>query len=215
MTFTWPKYLTENITRAGASLVSRMQSLFDVAQDEIDTVYDLNDPLRCPAKFLNTLGEDLHAEIQSGDSTRTKRVKNMNAVPAAKNKSLWEDDLKLRVEAVIGSAVTLFSESGSETLEDSIFWGGHDDRDRMWSVFGTTGNVDITAEGELFVGGLIGIPDIENFLPGIICINLGTTQTTAMLDQIILAINQEGGYVGHLIFIGYVSGDTFIAEAQA
>lgn len=209
MTITWPKYLTDNVTRAGTALINKVQYYFDLVQADTNSINDLTDPMRCPAKYLDYLGNDLHAEIGSSDTTRIKRLKCLNAINKAKNKSLWDLDLKLRIEAILGYPVFLFSEASSATLDDAIYWGGQDARDTSWSTFSDIG------AGELFVGGIAGIPYTENFLPGFICIDVVTTQTAPTLDKIKLAINQNGGYVGHRIFIGYLTGTVYTVEAEA
>jgi hypothetical protein len=209
MKLKWPKYLRDNITRAGTALINKYQSYIDILQIDIDMLYDLNDPYRCPEKFLSVLSNDLHGEFNNDDTVREKRIKLATAIQRGKDKSLWETDLKLRVKSVLGYSVDLYSRRSSTTLYDSIFWGGTDDRDRNWCIAESTG------QAEIFVGGIVGIPYTDDFLHGIICIDVKSSQSAATLQKIVLEINREGGYVGHRIFIGYLSGTIYTVEAEA
>jgi len=93
------------------------------------------DPAGMPEILLNDIGNYLSAGILDTDSSRTKREKIRGAVKAHKNRGLWEEDAKPRIDSIAGG------DSQIARAQDSADWilFGHeaDDPDNFWAILGT------------------------------------------------------------------------------
>ena len=137
-----PKVLRDNLSSSpsGQALIDFLNNHYEELSEEILEMYWFKLPSRCPSIFLNELGYLLNAGIVNTDSDYTKRSKIENAIETHKNRGTWENDAKLRIDAITGYSSSLYSTIDSD---DSIEMGGLDtEPDYYWSTESSGGTLD-------------------------------------------------------------------------
>jgi len=194
-----PKLLIDNLNTDGQALIDKINSYIASWKNELLIINYWNDPVICPDVQLDDLGFLLAAEILSSDTPRQKRVKIWNAIQGHRKRSLWEEDIKIRIDAVTGLNAVLYSNINND---DWIMGGdGNIPSGYYWGTMGVDG-VDLNLGLALLGTGL------EYQIKGNIYIDLGATVTSAVLDLIEINIqNIIPAYI--VIVLGYTVGTTF------
>ena len=201
-----PEDMKENITPAGQAWIDKHNSVIDSILNDIINLETLLDPVKCPSEFLVYLGSMVYAEIYRSDDERTKRIKIADATDRHAHRSLWEEDLKLRIDSVANTDAVLFNARGSLN-NDSVFLDGSEDIVNTWSAFGD-GSTDPI--GEMFTGS-----GNEPTQAGNIYIDLQDgTLTTEQIEDIKNQVNIHKGYSFFRFFLGYVTGGNFVEYAN-
>lgn len=138
------EYIPSFFTR-DAKLIAMADRIDSDLSDWKTDVIDLNkmiDPPRIQEILLNDIGTYLSAGILDTDSSRTKREKIQGAVKAHKNRGLWEEDAKPRIDSIAGGDSQI---ARSQDSADWILFGHEaDDPDNFWAILGT----DVTDTSE-------------------------------------------------------------------
>lgn len=89
------------------------------------------DPVRTP--YIDDLAAYIEADVFPFDSERTKRFKTENAIKGHKTRSLWKDDVKLKIDSIAGGDSQIINSQqegasdwimfGSEKRDPSNYWG--------------------------------------------------------------------------------------------
>jgi hypothetical protein len=195
-----PKILQENMDNFGQALCDFMDDcILELQEETINLRYFYTVEL-IPSQFLDIIGNQLQAEIKQVDTNRQKRVKILNAISGRAKRSLWEDDVKIRIDSITGLDAQLFSPFG---LDDWILCGdGLTPSAFYWAALGVDGvddglGISLIGEGD----------EVE--ITGNIYIDLGGSVAASVIDRIIEDIqNIVPAYFR--IKLGYVSGTTFI-----
>jgi hypothetical protein len=146
-------------TREANAAITQM---CDLADDHIEAWFEdakniphLLDVERCPARFLNRLGNLLNAGIINSDSETMKRRKIYAAIRTHKIRGSWENDAKNRIMAVISYTPVIIR---SYDTDDWILCGDGfvDSDDNYWATLGDDGEDDslgmyLTGDGEEIV----------------------------------------------------------------
>ena len=159
------------------------------------------DPARIPNNLLVEVGDMLSAGIGAEDSDRIKREKIVNAVVGHKQRGLWVEDVKPKVDAVAGGDAQLFPVVGQD---DFILVGdGNTPSTHFWSILGGDGaatdyGIRLVGEGE------------ENVLKGVILIDVDNSLLfAAEVDQIRLTI-EDSVPAYYIVKLGYIESGLFI-----
>ena len=157
----------------------------------------LIDPARIPNNLLVEMGTLLAAGIVAEDSDRTKREKISNAIMGHKQRGLWEEDAKPKIDAIAGGNAVLVSFVGEDDfiiVGDGLTPLGH-----FWSVVGGDGIA--TDYGIRIVG-----EGTESVLKGLITIDVDNDSLTA--DEILQLENALADVVPayYRIVLGYFNG---------
>lgn len=164
-----PKLLKDKLSSSagGTAFVNKMDEYMLAWQAETINVAFLKTVDRCPTNFLDEMNAYLEADFKPFDSERVKRQKIYNAVQGHKLRSLWDDDVKIRIDNITGESASLYELPGSD---DYIFTGdGVVSVGTKYSTFGGDGiNTDL---GCLMTGG------IEPNIAGIVYIDLGYSES--------------------------------------
>jgi hypothetical protein len=193
-----PKVLQENMDNFGQALVDYLDNIIpEVKEETINLRYFYTIEL-IPSVFLDTIGNQLQAEIKQIDTDRQKRVKILNAIAGRAKRSLWFDDVKIRIDNITGLDAQLYSPFGLDdfilcgdgTTPESFYWAamgvdGIDDALGI-SLIGEGDEVEITGNIYIDLGGIVAadvilriIDDIKNIVPAYFRIKLGyVTGTT-------------------------------------
>jgi len=199
-----PKALQENMDNFGQALCDYLDNVIDEIKEEtIDLRYFYTIEL-IPSQFLDAIGDQLQADLKQVDTDRQKRVKILNAIAGHAKRSLWEDDVKIRIDNITGLDAQLFSPFG---LDDWILCGdGLTPSAFYWAAMGVDGIDDGLGIS------LIGNGD-EVEITGNIYIDFGAMVLADILAQVIDDIqNIVPAYFR--IILGYTSGTTFIEQGR-
>ena len=196
--------LKQNINDKGQAFVDKVDSLLVEIRDEILEMQYLKFIARMPAAFLNELGDYLAAGLKNLDSDSEKRKKISEAVLGHKSRGSWNDDAKLRINAITGYSAVLYTNTDPE---DSIEMGGLDkeDDDVYWSTERGDDTMD-TSLGTWELGFMT-----EYVVAGNVYINCHDGVTTPVLtqsqvDQIVLELDDDVVPAYFRAYIGYVDG---------
>lgn len=168
---------------------------------DIKKIELFRDPLRCPTAWLDELGALLEAGVVNSDNERQIRQKVENAIEGHKKRGLWEEDVKVRIDAITGYSSEIYS--NKLDINDWILLGAADDPnpiDVPWSILGGD-NIDpysmvLTGEGN------------EGWLDGIILIDLGNDSIpAATITKIVQELETNLIPAYYLIRLGYVVRD--------
>ena len=198
-----PILLKQNIDTKGQAFIDKVDSLLIEIRDEILEMQYLKVPFRMPAAFLNELGEYLSAGLNNSDSDSEKRKKISEAVLSHKSRGSWNDDAKLRINAITGYSAVLYTNTDPE---DSIEMGGLDtEEDVYWSTERGDDTID-TSLGTWEIGFMT-----EYVVAGNVYINCHDGVTTPVLtqsqvDQIVLELDDDIVPAYFRAYIGYVDG---------
>jgi len=196
-----PKDMADNVTPAGQAWIDKHNQLIQSILDDIINLETLLDPVRCHSQFLWFLGNFVYAEIMPGDDERTQRIKIAEATERHKARSLWEADLKLRIDSVANTNAVLY-EARSILNDDAVFIDGSEEITNTWAAFGD-GSTD--PDDEMFTGS-----GNEPTVAGNIYIDMQDgTLTATQITKIKEQVNIHGGYSFFRFFLGYVSGGVF------
>lgn len=138
------EYIPSFFTR-DAKLIAMADRIDSDLSDWKTDVIDLNkmiDPPRIQEILLNDIGNYLSAGILDTDSSRTKREKIKGAVKAHKNRGLWEEDAKPRIDSIAGGDSEIIR--AQDSADFIIFGHEADDPDKYWATVGT----DVTDTSE-------------------------------------------------------------------
>lgn len=166
-------------------------------------VLDLNkiiDPVRIPSLYLDDLGDYLNANLLDTDTDRQKRKKIVSAIESHKNNGTWADDIKPKIDNLIGGDASLYSSIDSD---DFIVMGGESSEpDYYWATMGVDGidddlGIAVIGEGdEVEIAGNIYI-DVDD-----------STLTFAEVET--LKDTLDGSIPAYYaIYLGYTSGGIF------
>lgn len=161
---------------------------------------------QCPAVLLDELGALLNAGLKNEDGDATKRKKVCEAILNHKNRGTWDDDAKLRIQAITGIEPELFNNVDN----DDWIWLGKeaDDPDRYWATWGTDGVDDDL--GIWVVGDFT-----EYVISGNIYIDLKTSTLTAEeIEQIKNELSTDVVPAYYVIYLGYIAGGVFVVYAN-
>ena len=196
-----PYLLRENMDDKGQAFVDKVDSLIEEISQEVLEMYWFKVPYRAPADFLNELGAYINANITPTDSERTKRSKIENAVKGHKLRGTWEDDAKLRIDAITSLDAVIIQSVGSD---DWILVGdGLTPSTHYWATMGADGiDLDLGLS-------LIGAGD-EIEVAGNIYINLHDGVTTpvltqAQVDAVVFEIDEDVVPAYYRVHLGYMS----------
>lgn len=197
-----PHILKENMNVEGQALVDKLNEYKNDWTKEIILLGRCNNPVLCPVSMLDETGYQLAAGILSSDTERQKRVKIWNAIKGHKKRSLWEDDIKIKIDNITGLDAQLYNVIGDD---DSIFVGDNTTPPAFyWASMGCDGIDDDL--GEAFIG-----DGTEVNIAGNIYIDLGGFVSEDILDLIEADISIKNKLLPSyfVIYLGYTTGTTF------
>jgi hypothetical protein len=184
----------------GQALVDYLDNVVDEIKEETINLRYFYTIELIPTIFLDTIGNQLQAEIKQVDTDRQKRVKILNAIAGRAKRSLWADDVKIRIDNITGLNAQLFSPFG---LDDFIICGdGNTPTSFYWSAVGCDGIDDGLGIS------VIGSGDEVEVL-GNIYIDLGGIVAADVIDRIIFDIKTIVPAYFRII-LGYTVGTAFI-----
>jgi len=197
-----PKFLKDNIDESGQALVTYMDAFQEEFYDYIREMYFFKDPLRCPTLLLDELGYWLAAGLNQTDSEATKREKIYYAVMNHKKRGTWEDDVKIRIDAITGYSATIFPSGdnddaillGQEATDPDYYWmtlqdnSGTDDEWGWWLVGDFT---------EYVVAGNVYIDCHEGVYTPVL--------TSDQIDQIVAEIETDVVPAYYAVYLGYIN----------
>ena len=198
-----PKVLQENLDNYGQAFIDYVDNLFTLVKKETTDLKYFYTVELIPDVFLDTIGNQFAAGILSSDTEKQKRIKILNAIAGHKKRSLWEDDIKIRIDSITGLDASLYTVIGDD---DSIFTGdGLTPAAFYWSTMGCDGVDDDL--GEALIG-----DGTEVNISGNIYIDLGGNVSSDILDQIEENISIVNKLIPSyfVIYLGYTSGTAFI-----
>ena len=198
-----PKVLQENLDNYGQAFIDYVDNLFTLVKKETTDLKYFYTVELIPDIFLDTIGNQFAAGILSSDTEKQKRIKILNAIAGHKKRSLWEDDIKIRIDSITGLNASLYTVIGDD---DSIFTGdGLTPAAFYWSTMGCDGVDDDL--GEALIG-----DGTEVNISGNIYIDLGGNVSSDILDQIEENISIVNKLIPSyfVIYLGYTSGTAFI-----
>jgi len=198
-----PKVLQENLDNYGQAFIDYVDNLFTLVKKETTDLKYFYTVELIPDVFLDTIGNQFAAGILSSDTEKQKRIKILNAIAGHKKRSLWEDDIKIRIDSITGLDASLYTVIGDD---DSIFTGdGLTPAAFYWSTMGCDGVDDDL--GEALIG-----DGTEVNISGNIYIDLGGNVSSDILDQIEENISTINKLIPayFIIYLGYISGTAFI-----
>jgi hypothetical protein len=205
-----PKPLVEAIDNGdagGIALVNKLESLIEEWGNDALELYYIKVPDRCPANVLNFMGEYLAADINEFDTETEKRKKISNAIATHKQRTLFDDDVKPKIDAITGASSSIW---GNIFSDDSFFVGGVSwvPSGCYWSTFAIDG-IDNDL-GDSLIGGYD-----EAELSGVVYIDLGTSTATAdEINKIIITL-QDSVPAYYKVFIGYENGSgQFVIQGE-
>lgn len=205
-----PELLKRNISTAGQALIDWIDTDYEALEEEILEMYWFKLPERCPAIFLNELGNMLNANIKFGDTERQKRRKIKNAIATHKIRGSWTNDVKIRIDNITGYSAALYAVAiedsddaillGYETTDPTAYWStmqgdnGADDLLGMWMVGDFT---EVVIPGNVYIDCHEGV-------------NVSTL-TAAEIAQIVAEIELDVCPAYMVIYLGYVNvSDEFV-----
>lgn len=204
------KGLKKNINSGGAALATKIDTHISDWLDDIVSLPNLLNPLKCPANLLSELDFYLNAGLIPYDSDITKRYKISHAVQGHKQRGSWENDAKNKIDSITGLDSAIYRrKSGSDWI---LVTDGDLPTNNYWSAFGSDG-----VDDELGVD-LIGAGD-EVEISGNIYINCHdgitvSTLTSTQIDQIVYELRFDIAPAYMKIFLGYLdSAGAFIQYA--
>jgi hypothetical protein len=199
-----PKVLQENMDDFGQAFVDFLDEFVTELRDETIQLKFFYVIEKIPPQFLDILGAQLQAEIKQIDTDRQKRVKILNAISGRSKRSLWEEDVKIRIDNITGLDAVLFAPFG---LDDWILPGdGTTPTGYYWAAMGSDGIDDGLGIS------LIGAGD-EVEITGNVYIDFGAMVTTEILAQVLDDIqNIVPAYFR--VILGYTSGTIFIEQGR-
>lgn len=197
-----PKLLTDNIDDRGQAFIDKINSLIINILDDIMEMQYFKLPERCPSVFIDELGYLLNAGIINTDTDRIKRNKIKNAVRSHRNRGLWQDDAKLRIDNITGYSAKIFRSIDSD---DSILMAKQAaDPDRYWMTLsakdGSDDNLGIWLIGdftEYVIAGNISIDCHDGIHTAVL--------TAAQIFQIKVEIQDDVVPAYCAVYLGYVN----------
>ena len=194
-----PKFFRENLTPSGEAFCAKLDQIILDLKDEILGIENLRHPERCPADFLDLLGEQLAAGIKDFDSSFTKRSKIANAIQSHKTRGTWSKDVRQRIKNITGLLPDIFNAVHSD---DWILLGNDTDPAKLphpWAIFGGDG-FEESADGFILLGQG---DEIEN--PGIVSIDLKSDSLSpTIISQIRSEISDDALAAYLLVNLGFV-----------
>lgn len=112
------------------ALCTFMDNLLSSLKEDILNIVNLQNIFQCPEKFLSYLDFWLNAGILDSDTERQKRNKIFYAISTHKNRGLWEEDVKIRIDTITGYDADVFSstdntnsvELANQTSDPDYYW---------------------------------------------------------------------------------------------
>jgi hypothetical protein len=171
---------------------------------EIEGMLAIHRPEQAAFVVLQELGYMVGADIIFGDSEDEMRKKIYAAIAAQKNKSLWTEDAKPKVDLIAGGDSKLW---GDPYVDDWILCGGVPDATEptfsYWASLGYDG-IDL-ALGIWMIG-----DGTEVVIAGNIYIDVDNAAlTAAQVQEIVDALLRDVVPAYMLIHLGYVTGGAF------
>lgn len=199
-----PKLLKKalSVDDAGQALVDFWDTKYQALKEEILEMQYFKRPERCPAAFLDVLGDMLAASIQQGDNDFTKRFKILKAIETHKLRSTWINDAKNRIDAITGLDSTIYSRQDN----DDAIWLAQEasDPDFYWMTWqdnsGTDDDLGIWWVGdftEYVIAGNIYIDCHEG-------INVSTL-TAAQIADIVENLEKDVAPAYMTVYLGYIN----------
>lgn len=189
------------------ALAAQVDSHVTVWAREADQIQFMRNAEQVPSgQALDELAYELAAPILPTDSDRIKRQKTQRAIKTNKNRSLWAEDVKPRIDAITGFSSSIFTLSSATDYNVPIFLGAPGDppMGHVWSAFGGDGTIN----GRRFIG-----TGDELEIKGNIYIDLGTsTATGAQLDAIVADLDMSAIPAYFKVFFGYLTGSVFTVQ---
>jgi len=175
-------------------------------KNDILNLNNIIDPAIIDSVLLDDIGSYLNASILNTDSNRIKREKVSEAIKGHKNRGLWEDDAKPKIDSIAGGDSKIFRSTDSS---DWILFGGESTEvNNYWGTIGVDGIDDefgldlIGAGDEIEVAGNIYI-DVDN-----------DSLTVDEIEQMKLSlIDVVPSY--YRVFLGYIDvSDQFVVYSN-
>lgn len=194
----FPKLYRDNPDAGITALKGKINSIFLAINTDIDTINTFKDVIACPAQFLVEIGLMLNAGINYMDSEIIKRRKILSAIESHKKRGTWEDDAKLRIDAITGYDARITTSVDSS---DWIMLGGSDDPDYYWGTMGVDGidnslGLDLIGVGtEIVISGNIYIDCHYGILT--------STLTAEQIAQIVMELEFDVVPAYMRIYLGY------------
>lgn len=185
------------------ALQAKLDKWNGIWKQDILNFLNFFNPVKAPSVILDELGYLLAAGIKAGDTDDTKRKKIARAITTHKKLGEWQDDIKIRIDAITGLNTLLFDES----LADHwiLVTDGNTPTAAYWSALGVDGidnSLGIALDGGEGTGNA-----------GHIFIDFTTNISAPQLAEV-KAIFEEDFIPAYLVIhLGYVSGIQYIELA--
>ena len=199
-----PQLLVYNLTPQGQAFIDKHDEYIIDWTDELKELYFVNKLVeRIPTAFLEDQGYFLNAGLKQTDSERTKRIKIKGAVKGHKKRGTWNDDAKIKIDAITGYNAEIFKAIQSD---DSIEMGQTSDEDptRYWS----------TEQGNDGVDDSLGTWEVGDFTEYVIAGNIyidchegvhTAVLTSDQIEQIVVELEFDIAPAYMAIYLGYIN----------
>ena len=117
------------------AFTAKIDAILEELQASVTEQLYLHDTARTPAILLDELAYMLAAGVEGGDSEAVKRMKISNAIMGHKNRSTWENDCKMRIDAITAGDSSIMTVVGA-TSSDWIMVGDGSAVDTYWGAMG-------------------------------------------------------------------------------
>ena len=184
---------------AGFSALSRVwNDLYALQFSEILALETFRHAERVPSSLLDELGYKYAADFQGDDTDAQKRIKVFNAIKSHKKRGLWEDNIKLIIDAITGlsSSIAVF------TNQNDMVWVGNQSDTTPHMTWGAPPD-----GGMAWYGG-----GFDPLRSGVIMIDLGggaSSLTEAKIDEVKTELLKEQ-FAYFELYLGYMDGDLFV-----
>jgi hypothetical protein len=181
-----------------------LDDIFGGVYNDVVGLNFLNDPLRCPAVFLDAFIEVVNGETDQTDSEAIKRVKAYNAQNGDFKKSLWKS-VKNFIDGITGGDARVYDNA----VEDYV-WQSDSDIIKDGRVIITQWLSDY---GGYNYGPVLYSDDTKYVTKFQMCIDTGIVLTQEEINRVAgIAEKQLPAYISFLI--GYFNGSDFIIYKQ-
>ena len=201
----FPKIYQDKGEASMTALASALNTQISGLTDDVFGIGLILNPIRCPSVILDELGYMFAAGILPFDSEDTKRKKIYYAVQNHRNRTLFNDDVKIIIDTYVGGDCSLFSTVG---YDDWICCGkGDEPAGYYWA--GCGGKDASLGYGILMYG-----KGTEPGIKGNIYIDVDSSTLTATeVEEIKTAlIDHVAAYFRY--FLGYVTAGVFTTYAN-
>ena len=197
-----PRGLKSQVSLSRDAMATKMDSHLSEWIEEITFLPTLLNPFKTESKFLKELEYYLSPiNWNDSDTTAVKRAKLANAVAGQKKKDSFENDVRIRVDAITGYTSDIYKPT---ILRQWAFTGdGVVESGNYLSSIGCDAidyDLGIALLGE----------GIEPEIPGVVCINLHTAYDYPILSEatvqaVYYEVNVRDPYAYLRIRLGYVN----------